>query len=180
MNTEDPLHTIRLDSRIERDRAELLAFLRRRAPQDAEELAQEVWLRVARAAPDCPDEARFRAYVFAIARRLLIDHHRRCKARIELVALAGGVDAACGGVSDPESQLEAGDVLSTVEAALADMKPEIADVFRWRMTEDTSFQQIALRQGVGLNTALGRMFRATQRIAEALGARGLLPREEER
>ena len=44
-----------LDDRIARHRGELLAFLRRRSPREAEELAQETWMRVARANPDCPD-----------------------------------------------------------------------------------------------------------------------------
>lgn len=176
MTTEDGLQAIRLDSRHARHGGDLLAFLQRRAPAEAEELAQEVWLRLVRVAPDCPDDARFRAYMFAIARRLLIDRHRRAASRVEFVALEGGVEAAAGG-ADPESALRARDVLETVEQALSAMKPEIAEVFRWRMREEGSFRQIADRQGVGLNTALGRMFRATQRIAEALHTRGLLPSE---
>ena len=174
MTPEDPLQAVRLTSRIERHREDLRSFLRRRAPNDAEELCQEVWLRVARAAPDCADDAQFRAYLFAIARRLLIDHHRRQRARVELVALEPGMQEPTSVGADPESALRAGDVLTTVEQELSTMKPEMADVFRWRMREDASFQEIAARQGVGLNTALGRMFRATQRIAAALGARGLL------
>ena len=53
------------------------------------------------------------------------------------------------------------------------MKAEIAEVFRMRMSTDLSFQAIADTQGTGLNTALGRMHRATKLIAEALAEAGL-------
>jgi DNA-directed RNA polymerase specialized sigma24 family protein len=55
------------------------------------------------------------------------------------------------------------------------MKPELADVFRLRTTTDTSFAEIARRQGVPLGTALGRMHQATHHLHVALAAAGLLP-----
>lgn len=165
-----------LETRVDRHREELVGFLARRLgnPADAEELAQEVWVRVARAAPDCPDEASFRGYLFTVARRLLIDHHRRPHNRAALV----GLDAPLPDHSrSPEGELEAGQVLEVVEAALGGLKPELAEVFRWRTTEDVSFQEIAARQGCGLNTALGRMHRATKTIAAALARAGLWKEE---
>lgn len=164
-----------LEERIGHYSAEILAFLRRRAPRDAEELAQETWLRVASANPRCADERAFRAYAFTVARRLLIDHHRRASARIQLVGLPGGLEPAVAGASDPHGDAAAAQTLAVVEAALDAMKPELAQVFRWRTCSQLSFKQIALRQGVPLNTALGRMHHATRRISAALSARGLLP-----
>ncbi len=152
---------------------ELLGFLRRRRPQDAEELAQEVWLRVT--AADAPEEpAALRAYVFTVARRLLIDRHRRSRTIGTLVALDGGRAAeTTSGGADPHGQAVATEVLEVVERCLADMKPELAQVFRWRTTTDLSFQQIAERQGCSLNTALGRQHQAARRIAAALDEAGL-------
>ena len=53
------------------------------------------------------------------------------------------------------------------------MKPEMAEVFRLRTTDDVPFKDIAERQGCSINTALGRMHRATRKIADALEAEGL-------
>lgn len=53
-----------LDARIRALEGELRAFLARRAPDEAEEIAQETWVRVAAAAPDCPDDASFRAFAY--------------------------------------------------------------------------------------------------------------------
>lgn len=176
MDTEEPMQpSPALDGRIQRHHAELVGFLARRSPEDAEGLAQEVWLRVARANPDCPTETQFRAYTYAVARRLLIDHHRRRAARIQIVSLEGGLDVAGGQDPDsPHGAVSTAQMLTAVERALSSMKPELAEVFRWRTGDDVPFKEIAARQGVNLNTALGRMHQATRKIAAVLHALDLL------
>jgi len=160
-----------LNERIHRHQSEILAFLTRRAPRDAEELAQETWLRVHRANPSCATDGAFRAYVFTVARRILIDHYRRRAARVSLVPLEGGLEPS--GNADPHGSAVASQTLHLVEETLASMRPEIAEVFRLRMTSRLSFKDIAARQGVPLNTALGRMHNATKRLHAALAEAGL-------
>jgi len=161
-----------LTERIVPLQGELLGFMRRRRPHEAEELAQEVWLRVSSATT--PSEPRaFRAYVFTVARRLLIDRHRRSRTIGSLVALDGGraAEVASSG-SDPHGQAVAAEVLAVVERCLGSMKADVAQVFRWRATTDLSFKDIAARQGCSLNTALGRQHQAARRIARALDEAG--------
>jgi DNA-directed RNA polymerase specialized sigma24 family protein len=69
--------------------------------------------------------------------------------------------------------MRANQILQVVEQTLDCMKPDIAEVFRMRMSTNHSFQEIADVQGVGLSTALGRMHRATKTIANALAEAGL-------
>src|SRR5205814_6232262 len=53
----------------------VVSYLRVRAGDDAEDLASETWLAVARALPGFTgDEAAFRSWVFTIAHRRLVDH----------------------------------------------------------------------------------------------------------
>lgn len=164
------------DERLAQVRPALVAFLARRVGDGlADELAQDVLERVIRVAPDCPDDASFRGYVFVVARRRLIDHHRLAANRVPFVVLDGG---EAGPAHDGESAVAANQVLAAVQAELDAMKPELADVFRWRTSEDVSFAEIAARQRCGINTALGRMHRATKRIAEALAAHGWIPKED--
>ena len=132
-------------------------------------------MRVATADPDCPDDQAFRAFAYTVARRLLVDHHRRRARRVPLVPLEGGVEPDGG--SDPHGHALAGQALAVVQAELAAMKPELAEVFRLRMTTGLSFAEIAARQRCSLNTALGRHHQATKRIARALRERGLGPGE---
>ncbi|MCB9682693.1 MAG: RNA polymerase sigma factor [Alphaproteobacteria bacterium] len=178
MDPEPPMQALQtMTDRIRHHDAQLRGFLERRAPGHGEELAQEVWLRVARAAPDCPTDAAFRAYAFAVARRLLIDHHRRRSARVQLVPLEGGMDPR--GHDRPDGALAAAEVLAVVEATLEAMKPELAEVFRLRTTTELSFKDIAARQGVSINTALGRMHQAVGKLHAALAARDHLPEAPE-
>ncbi|MBW1877040.1 MAG: RNA polymerase sigma factor [Deltaproteobacteria bacterium] len=166
--------TATVEDRFARFREALVGFLRRRtSPQAAEELAQEVWVRVLRAAPDCEDDAAFRAFMYTVARRLLIDHHRRFARRPAVVSLDDASVQVARNPWNPEHQVRADQVLAAVNVELDAMKPELAEVFRWRMTLDVSFKEIADRQRVSLSTALGRMHQATRRIAVALRRAGL-------
>ena len=171
MDIKPPVqHPTSLDYPMSELRDELLAFLRRRVPNHYEELAQDTWLRIARAQPSCKDQRSFRAYTFAVARRLIIDHHRRNANRPMLVALDAVVPTPSA--EDPHSQLCVSEVINIVHQELDNMKPEVAEVFRWRMTDKSSFRDIAERQGVSINTALGRMHHATKRLAAALQRAG--------
>ncbi|NCG20067.1 MAG: sigma-70 family RNA polymerase sigma factor [Rhodobacterales bacterium] len=162
-----------LGQHIERNQHDLLVFLSRRAPREAEELAQETWLRVARANPSFQDESSFRAYAFTVAKRLLIDHYRRSATRVSLVPLEGGREPSSN--SDPLGAACATQTLRVVQDVLDGLKPELAEVFRLRTTTQMSFRAIAAHQAVGLNTALGRMHQATKAIQRALNQQGLLP-----
>ena len=167
---------VSLDARIQRNHQRLVAFLARRVGPEAEEIAQETWLRVSRAMPDFADEAAFRGYAFTVARRLLVDHYRRRKVRSIVVPIDTSVERHAG-AADPQSELTAQRIAAEVSRVLAGMKPEVAEVFHLRTTTDASFKAIAERQGVSLNTALGRHHNATKQIRRALGAAGLIDGE---
>jgi len=163
-----------LEHRIAHLHDELVRFLTRRVPSDPEGAAQEVWMRIAKANPECPDDVAFRAYTYTVARRLLIDLHRRRRARIELVPIDDShAERTAASADGPDQRLHANAILAVVEAELGHMKPEIAQVFRWRTAGDVSFKEISERQGCSINTALGRMHRATQKLAAALAEAGL-------
>jgi RNA polymerase sigma-70 factor (ECF subfamily) len=164
----------KLQTRIASHQDELMGFLRRRAPEEAEELSQEVWARVTRRQPVCPNEASFRGYLFTVARRLLIDHYRRRSTRPLWVSLQPEVLDRVQSHQNPESEARASQMAAVVEEALSVMNPDIAEVFRIRLSSSRSFQDIADGQGVGLNTALGRMHRATKLISMALTDAGLI------
>jgi len=147
--------------------AELLVFFRSRLPPEAEELCQETWSRTLAAAPSCADEAAFRAYLFTCARRVLVDRHRRRLRRAPLVLL-GDDESLAQATERPDQQAGAAQLARLAQRSLDAMSPEMAQVFRWRLQRGMSFKEIARRQGVPLNTALGRMHRALRRLRAAL------------
>lgn len=163
-----PAPTTALDARIARLEREMLAFLRRRVGPDAEEVAQDVWLRVATSDPDCADDAAFRAYVYVVARRLLIDRYR--KKRLDVVPIDDATPPSAP--ADAHSAVAAANLAALVQRTLDQMRPEQAEVFWMRTNDGVSFKEIAERQDCSINTALGRMHTVVKRLKVALAAEG--------
>ena len=158
-----------LDLRISGLEQEILGFLRRRVGEEAEEVAQDVWVKIASVDPDCVDDASFRAYVYVVARRLLIDRYRR--KRLDLVPLEGGEEP--GVAPDAHSTLAAEQMAAVVQRTLGELKPEVAEVFWLRTRDGVAFKEIAEHQGCSINTALGRMHAVVKRLKRALAAEGM-------
>ncbi len=153
---------------MDRHRSSLMGFLVNRVGGDAEDLYQETWTRVSRRLDDYEDRGSFRSWLFQIARRLVIDHHRRSGARVQLVSntedtIPSGIDNA-----RPDQAIEAAQVAQVFQEVVDDMDPEMAQVVQWRLFDDITFAEIARRQGVPLGTALGRMHRGLNKLRAAL------------
>jgi RNA polymerase sigma-70 factor (ECF subfamily) len=159
---------------MDRHHDPLMGFLVNRVGRDAEDLYQETWTRVSSRLDTYEDRGSFRAWLFQIARRLVIDHHRRAGARIRMVADTN--DAVPSTIDDaqPDQAMEAAEVARVFEQVVGSMDPEMAQVVRWRLFDGISFKDIAERQNVPLNTALGRMHRGLNKIRTALSDNQLM------
>src|SRR5260221_2421380 len=82
----------------------------------AEELYQEVWMRVIEARSRYAPQAKFTTWLYTIAHHQLIDHWR--KRGLTLVALDEG-EAVSDGSQDPAAQAQARQDLARFAAALA-------------------------------------------------------------
>ena len=161
-----------LEQSIRSLQGEILSFLRRKNKDRAEELAQEVWLRVTRARPEGMPHTQFRAYTYTVARRVLVDDYRRRNARVALRLVEEAPEGRAS-TGNPRELAQAAQMLDVVEGALAGLKPDVVEVFRMRTTTKLSFRDIAAHQGVPLNTALGRMHRAVKAIRLSLKQEGM-------
>jgi RNA polymerase sigma-70 factor (ECF subfamily) len=162
-----------MDILVTRHRVKLLGFLRARVGDDAEDLSQEVWSRASRALHRYQDRGTFQAWLFQIARNLIIDHRRRRGARIELVHRADPPEGRPVQTT-PYSNLAAQELSEATSVAFRSLPSEVAEVVQMRLVEGLSFKHIAQRQGVPLNTALGRMHRGLKLLRRALEADGYL------
>lgn len=101
----------------------LLRFYRANAGPVAEDLAQEVWLS---AAPNLDsfdgDEQQFRAWMFTVARRRLVDHWRSTGRRVTEVHDAVEPAALDG---DPEARLMGDAAIAELTAGLTDEQREV-------------------------------------------------------
>jgi RNA polymerase sigma-70 factor, ECF subfamily len=88
----------------------VVSYLRGRAGDEAEDLAAETWLAVARGLRGFSgDEAAFRSWVFTIAHRRMVDHHRARARRPKTRSLTPG-EGSGGAMEDgPIAELASAD-----------------------------------------------------------------------
>ena len=159
---------------VARHRDSVMGFLVNRVGDDAEDLFQETWSRVGRSIDAYEEAGTFRAWVFQIARRLVIDHHRRKSTRIQTVSSAVHATPSPVDPTKPDQSLEASQLLTALQEALSSLPESTAEVLRLRLVDGWAFRAIADHQGVSLNTALSRMHRGLNRVRAILEARDLI------
>jgi RNA polymerase sigma-70 factor (ECF subfamily) len=154
----------------------LYRFARRMVGERAaEDLTQEVLLRVMRSVGDYSPTGRFESWLFTIASRLAIDEARRRKAE-NLRSEAdpeGGLGRTLSKTPEPPQQAEDEErrraILEAVERLPLDQK----QVFLLREEGGLSFREIAEIVGCPLNTALGRMHYAMESLRRHMKAYGV-------
>jgi RNA polymerase sigma-70 factor (ECF subfamily) len=144
----------------------------------AEDLLQEVFLRVIRAQAEWKGEAKFTTWVYAIARNLCIDHARRAvhrdarsldaPTRKDDEASETLHDRIADDGRDAEGLSSDAQVRARVEAAVASLPPDQREVFLLRETMDMPFAEIAAVVGAPEPTVKSRMRYALERLREAL------------
>jgi RNA polymerase sigma-70 factor, ECF subfamily len=121
----------------------------------AEELLQEVFLRVIRSAADYEQKAKFTTWVYTIARNLCIDRARKHKRRQEL-----SLDEKVGGADSDQGQ-SFGELLVDENEQLPEDQRE---VFLLKEVSGLKFREIADVVGAPVPTVKSRMRYAIQAL----------------
>ena len=138
-------------------------FVRRRVPSaDADDVAQEVFLRLHRAAPSLRDGARAHAFVFGIARRTVADYHRR---RRPAPASLDSVPEPTSDVPDVHEE-----VLSWLVPMIASLPEPGRTALRLADVEGRSMAEIAEAAGLSVSGAKSRVQRARRALGAVLAA----------
>ncbi len=141
----------------------LLRFLRARLRSDAEDVASEVWATVAKGLPTfVGDEAAFRSWIFATARRRMIDLYRRQAVRPQVTS---EVDLEDQAVTVPSAQLE---IDEAVSALVANLTPEQAEIVLLRVLGGLSAKEVGVLVGKSEASVRVIQHRALAKIAENL------------
>jgi RNA polymerase sigma-70 factor (ECF subfamily) len=167
---------------VSRHRTPVFSFLLRLTGDRgrAEDLCQETLLRVVRASERWQERARFRAWLYAIARNLAVDEARRAALRRASsldVTAPGAPDRAPETSPGPEAAAAAALLRPKLEAALAALPAEQREVFLLREHAGLRFAEIAEATGVPENTVKSRMRYALEGLREALAALGVGPED---
>jgi RNA polymerase sigma-70 factor (ECF subfamily) len=144
----------------------------------AEDLVQEVFLRIVRRADSFRGQSKFTTWMFAIARNLIIDTARKERHRRTVPLDAPIRSAEPGGTTrleqtpdpSPTPDRRAADSRFTgrLEDALAALPDDQREVFLMREVEGMKFREIAQVVGIPINTVKSRMRYALESLRLAL------------
>jgi RNA polymerase sigma-70 factor (ECF subfamily) len=137
-------------------------FFRRRLsdPSRAEELAQETFLAVLRAAHRYEPRARFRTYLYAVALKILRAHRRKAIFRAAFLGQADKIPEA--------SRQDATETGLWVRRAVAKLDPIDREILLLREFEQLSYAEIADLLRIPVNTVRSRLFRARTALRQLL------------
>jgi RNA polymerase sigma-70 factor (ECF subfamily) len=144
--------------------APIHGFFRRRVtdPARAEELTQETFLALLRAAPRYEPRALFRTYLYAIALKILRAHRRKAVFR---AAFFGRPET----IPDPAKQ-DATETGLWVRHAVSQLEATDREILLLREFEQLSYAEIALLLHLPTNTVRSRLFRARTALRQLLEA----------
>ena len=155
------------DALIARWHRPLWLYIRRMTgrDEDAQDLLQEVWLRVIRGIGRLRDGSRFRGWLFGIARRALMDRLRRVYSApatddVDVAELALEIEA-----TDSEADL------ALLEATLETLPATEREVLTLFYLRDLTLAELAQVLNVPVGTIKSRLFRARRMLRDAMQER---------
>jgi RNA polymerase sigma factor (sigma-70 family) len=149
-----------------RHRARLFRFVLRsiQVRAVAEELYQEVWMRVIESRASYTPTARFSTWLYTIARNRMVDHWRR--AGVPLVALDD--HDLPDGAADPARHAEGRETLSRFAAALERLPPAQREAFLLHEEAGLTVAEIAAATGSSEEAAKSRLRYAMAKLRAAI------------
>lgn len=162
-------HSEYVGTLIRRHGGPLVAFLRRTAPcaADADDIFQEVWLRVVRSARSYDPEQRFTAWLFTIAWNQVRNHWRRHKEQQSLRTDSRTDSLASAWHPGPradESLLET-ERRDRLRRLIGLLPERLAEAICLRYFEELSEKEMASRLGVPVGTVKSRLHHGIKRLS---------------
>lgn len=165
---------------LERYRRPIYNFIYRsvREPQRAEDLLQDVFLKVVQRAGDFRGQAKFSTWLYTITRNLCIDHSRKMSHRrhrsLDAPSHRGEegsspmVERVPGKELGVDRDAISNQLSAEIAAAVEKLPEEQREVFLMRQVQGLRFKDIGEIVGVSENTVKSRMRYALERLQEAL------------
>jgi RNA polymerase sigma-70 factor (ECF subfamily) len=167
---------------VRRHEAPVYNFVLRqvRSPAVAEDIVQDVFVRVVQSVSDFKGQSRFSTWCFTIARNLCIDHARKAALRKHpsLDQPGAGDDGEGATLGDrtadphPRATVDRSaigeELRDQITRAVDDLPDDQREVFLLREVGNVPFKEIAVITGVPENTVKSRMRYALERLQRAL------------
>jgi RNA polymerase sigma-70 factor, ECF subfamily len=145
------------------------------SPETARDLFQETWLRVLARGQQYDGVTRFEAWLFSIARHLVIDLRRRKQMAsldemLEPAEAAPAWEPPAPDAASPMAEFASHEQAERLGAALARLLPVYREVLLLRFQEELSLEEIASVVKAPLSTVKSRLYRGLNAARELLEA----------
>ena len=169
---------VAFDALVRRYDQEVLRLTLRlvRSEEEAQDLYQEVFLKVYRSLGQFRLESRFSTWLYRVVTNVCFDHLRQQKSRSEVPARAGAdgeLDYAQALADDrpglnPEQALRAREISRRLEVALRQLSPRERMVFELKHCQGMKLRAIGELCGTSEEAAKNSLFRAVQKLRQDL------------
>ena len=147
----------------------LYGFVYRYLPTgEAEDLVQEVFLRVWRCREALTGAMDLRGYLYVIARQRALDRLRHRTVEDRYLRARSRPDEPEVASSDPVTELEARELASEIQRAMDILPPRQLEVLRLRWHQHQSYQDIGLALGISPKTVAVHLSRAIAALRNSL------------
>ena len=137
---------------------------------EAEEVAQEVFLRVHRAAREFRGDSKLSTWLYAIASRLCLARLVRPERRARIVDPESVPEIPDAG-ADPSARLETAELRTALERCIQELDEERRIVVVLRDVHGLPYEEIAAALGIELGTVRSRLHRARAELKDRLEKR---------
>ncbi|MFH1024109.1 MAG: sigma-70 family RNA polymerase sigma factor [Planctomycetota bacterium] len=143
--------------------------------EDAEDIAQEVFLKACQGLAEFKGESSLKTWLYRITANAAISHGRRKQARPRTVSLDdggnghGGLEPAGG--EGPAAGVEVRERERLVQNAILALEADLRAVVLLRDMEGYRYEAIAETLGVEVGTVKSRLFRARESLRKALAGK---------
>ncbi|MBE0712513.1 MAG: sigma-70 family RNA polymerase sigma factor [Candidatus Aminicenantes bacterium] len=148
---------------------------------DAEDISQEVFLKVFRSFATFREGAKLSSWLYRVTYNASIDHLRRKKFVPEPVGdeilesrSLDGAGLPHGGAVDPAAAAESSQLQAQIARALEKVSPQEKAVFLLRHYDDLMLKDIASSLGLSIGSVKSYLFRAVRKLQKELGGSPLI------
>lgn len=147
----------------------LLGFVSRRvrSRETAEDILQDVMLRIHRNAAEIERAEAVGAWVHAIARNAIADHYRSASARRE-VASGSDIDAEAAVEPEADSPDARGELSACISPLLKQLKPSFREALTLTEIDGLTQAEAAERLGISLSGTKSRVQRGRRQLRQVL------------
>lgn len=145
--------------------ADLRAFVRRRiaSAADADDVMQEIWIRIVRGLPGLQDDAALFGWVYQIARHAIADYHRRPPREVPAPDLGATAADEPGDERRPAQALAA-----WLRLAIEGLPEPYRSTLRATEIEQRPHAEVAAQMGVSVSAVKSRVSRGRHKLRQAL------------